>query len=598
MNKEFDELCAVCPRLKDLLKRQKETGLPKDKWLAVMCLFIDAGRISLARKFSEQSAKHDYESDRIIDELSLRQPDKKVRCTELGCTKEDIEAYSDDNDGCFGRRKCRTNEKGEIINSPANRVRLTVEEKLEIGFYYDDEKDEEKYTGMNPNIYARWIRENYSLMYHDANRYYIYRGNCWKVFGEFKMKKVLRSFFHKFEPDLWTSRVEGTYMSALRYECYDLEELKSAENYINVINGLIDLNAEETTLIPHNKNVFSTTQIPIIYDPEAKCPEFKKFLRTIFRRDKELISLVQEIMGYCLSNSVKAHKMFIFLGEGSNGKSVLCEIMTALAGGIENVSTVALKDFNHKFSLSQIADKTLNISTENEMDANLDTQLLKAITSGEPVQMEEKFQSPFSYKPYVKLVFAMNSLPYVKDKSYGFERRLVVIPFEVRFVDYKPRTKKELEGDPFLTEALMTELPGILAFAMRGLRRLRKNDYKFTIAEKAQQTLEKYKEKIDPMLAYVRSHVEEDEEARKINMTELRENYQRWCRDEGHKKAAEITSQSFWTTLKRILDSEGITYSKFKDNKQYIRGIRVRGLNNETSGRGSTADSDDLMLDL
>ena len=234
VNKEFEELCKDCPRLKILLEEQQKSGLQKDKWLAVMRLLIDAGRISLARKFSEQSDKHDYKSDEIIDNLSLQQPDKRVRCTELECTKKDIEVRTDTNEGCFGGKKCRINEKGEIINSPANKIILTLEEKEKIGFFYNGNEDTGfYYDEMNPNIYARHIKNNYSLMYHDANRYYIYRGNSWKVFGEFKMKKVLRSFFHKFEPNLWRLSIENAYMSTLRYECYDIEELKPAENYIN-----------------------------------------------------------------------------------------------------------------------------------------------------------------------------------------------------------------------------------------------------------------------------------------------------------------------------------------------------------------------------
>ena len=71
MNKEFDYLCKKCPRLGLLLEEQQEYGLPQEKWLTVMRLLIDAGRISLARKFSEQSEKHNYESDEIIDTLSL-----------------------------------------------------------------------------------------------------------------------------------------------------------------------------------------------------------------------------------------------------------------------------------------------------------------------------------------------------------------------------------------------------------------------------------------------------------------------------------------------------------------------------------------------
>jgi putative DNA primase/helicase len=486
MNKEFELLCIECPRLKILLKEQRKSGLPKDRWLAVMHLFIDAGRIALARQFSKQSDKHNYESDEIIDDLSLQHRDKRVRCTELGCTKENIEVYSYEDKGCFGGKKAQTNGKGEITNSPASKMRLTYEEKVKIGFHYSDPDSEDStYSGMNPNIYVRHILKNYNLMYHESQRYYIYRGHCWKLFGDFNVKKVLRSFFHKIEPDRWTTSVQNTYISALCYECWTIENLGSAENYINVKNGLLDLDSEKIDLKGHDKMVFSTTQIPIKYDEEAKCKEFRKFLNTIFQGDKELVRLMQEIMGYCLSNSVKAHKMFIFIGDGSNGKSVLCEIMTALAGGIENVSNVSLKDFGSKFSLAQIADKTLNISTENETNANLDTQLLKAISAGEPVQMEEKYQRPFSYKPYVKLVFAMNTLPNTKDKSYGFERRLIIIPFNMRFVDHESQTETENEakGDPHLAERLIKEeLPGILAFAIRGLQKLRKNNYVFILA--------------------------------------------------------------------------------------------------------------------
>jgi putative DNA primase/helicase len=415
------------------------------------------------------------------------------------------------------------------------------------------------------------------------------------VFKDFKLKKMLRSFFDKFEPNVWRSAIQTTYLSTLAFECPDADDLKSAENYINVKNGLLDLNSEEVTLLPHDKDVFCTTQIPIVYDSEAPCPNFRKFLWTVLKKDKELRMLVQEIMGYCLSNSVRAHKMFIFVGDGSNGKSVLCEIMTALAGGIENVSNVALKDFSHKFALSQIADKTLNISTENEMDSNLDTQLLKAIASGEPIQMEEKFQSPFSYRPYAKLVFAMNNLPYVKDKSYGFERRLVVIPFDMVFVD-NPKTENEAERNPDLLDELNKELDGILAFAIRGLKRLKKNNFVFTRSKTAERALEAYKEKIDPMLAFVRDFVSEDEEAEPLNMTALREHFRKWCNREGHTNMAKIAGNTFWGLLKKVLDKERINYTKKEKGSRDLRGVTVKGLNDKKTAK-TPDDLDDIFND-
>jgi putative DNA primase/helicase len=394
------------------------------------------------------------------------------------------------------------------------------------------------------------------------------------------MKKALLGFFDKFEPNRWRTAIQSTYMSALRYKCYDIDELKSAENYINVKNGLLDISGETIKLVPHNEKIFSTVQIPIDYDKKAKCPRFKEFMRDVFQKSGNLIRLVQEIMGYCLSNSVKAHKIFIFHGAGSNGKSVLCEVMTALAGGVENVSNVPLKDLGKKFSLAQIVDKTLNIATENETDAPLDTQMLKMIASGDSIQMEAKFQAPYSYKPYIKLVFAMNNLPYVKDKSYGFERRLIIIPFNMRFVDREPRSEKEARVDRNLADTLIkNELEGIFAFAMRGLERLKKNDFGFTESRKAERKLEEYKERIDTYLEFVRQLVTENPNAEPVNVTTLWHYYKKWCDDEGYQNAKKVAQKTFGEAIRRVFEDEGILYDKRKNNKWFLHGIVVQGLN-------------------
>ena len=101
------------------------------------------------------------------------------------------------------------------------------------------------------------------------------------------------------------------------------------------------------------------------------------------------------------------------------------------------------------------------------------------------------------------------------------------------------------------------------------------------------------------MLAYVRSHVEEDDDdEKKINMTAFREHFKKWCYKEGHDKLAKISSQSFWPALRRVLDSEGYIYRKIKDNKQFIKGIRVKGLNDGTSIRNNFGTIDDFFGDM
>jgi putative DNA primase/helicase len=91
----------------------------------------------------------------------------------------------------------------------------------------------------------------------------------------------------------------------------------------------------------------------------------------------------------------------------------------------------------------------------------------KAITSGEKMTAKHKYGKLFDFKPYSTLFFAPNHLPHTRDTTYAFFRRTEIIKFNVQFDGDKCDTK--LEGK------LRKELPGILNFALAGLKRLQKN---------------------------------------------------------------------------------------------------------------------------
>ena len=106
-------------------------------------------------------------------------------------------------------------------------------------------------------------------------------------------------------------------------------------HFINLRNGMIDLRTMD--LEPHHPSYYSTVQVPVKYNPDAKCPQFKRFLESVFDGDQERINLVQEIMGYVLTKERRLQKAFIFYGVGANGKSVLAEVIRHIAGP-DNVS--------------------------------------------------------------------------------------------------------------------------------------------------------------------------------------------------------------------------------------------------------------------
>ena len=243
-------------------------------------------------------------------------------------------------------------------------------------------------------------------------------------------------------------------------------------------------------------------QLPFNYDPNAECPRFHEFLNQVFREDEELISLVQEIMGYCLSPSIEAQKFFIFYSDGSYGKSVLCSILHHLAGGDKNVSSVTLSNLNQKFQRAELFGKIVNISTENEA-SKFNTEALKSITSGDPIQIEHKFQKPFTTRLTAKLLFAMNRLPEPQDKTFAFYRRMILVPFNTKFVDNPHEGTNEMKRNPQIEEELLEELPAILAWCIEGLKRLVENKYQFTKSREAEKLMLDYRKDTSPVFSFI-----------------------------------------------------------------------------------------------
>jgi putative DNA primase/helicase len=206
--------------------------------------------------------------------------------------------------------------------------------------------DEKGNLTVNPNVFLKFYLKSHPTVVLGESRYFRYsrKQGVWKKITPMEIKRQLRTLLHSYEPDSWNPNIERLCVTVLPLTCGRAEKLKSPEGYINVENGLINL--ETLSLEPHNMKVFSTIQLPITFDPKARCPEFKAFLREIFMGDKELIWLTQEIMGYILSPRADAQKFFILYSPGASG---LREILLELAGGEENVSTIALADLNKKF---------------------------------------------------------------------------------------------------------------------------------------------------------------------------------------------------------------------------------------------------------
>ena len=232
---------------------------------------------------------------------------------------------------------------------------------------------------------------------------------------------------------------------------------------INCINGELLFENDVWVLKPHDKLNYRTSQIPVVYDPNAEGPRFEQFLQEIFAGDADAEQksiIICELLGYCLIPSAKFETFFILIGTGANGKSVLLNVTSNFLG-LDNIAAVKPSEFNNKFQRAYLQGKLANIITEVAEGAVVADAELKAITSGEPMTAEKKFKSPFTFKPFCTCVFGTNHLPHTRDFSQALFRRAQILIFNNKF-----------EGDNCdvdLVGKLKEELPGILNLAMEGL---------------------------------------------------------------------------------------------------------------------------------
>ncbi len=282
-------------------------------------------------------------------------------------------------------------------------------------------------------------------------------------------------------------------------------------------NGVLDLSSRE--LLPHTSNERFTIQLPIAYDATAACPRFLQFLEEILP-DETARKLVHLLFGYCLEPGNPHQTAFIFMGEGNNGKSTTLGILADLLGP-DNVASESLQRLvGNRFASANLYGKLANLCADIPSQALPDTGIFKMLAGGDRVPAERKFQAAFWFVNGAKLVFSCNTLPDVTDKSYAFWRRWCLIEFRADFTGREDRQ---------LPAKLRAELPGILNYALEGLRILR-SEGSFPKMKGADSLKEEWKRRSDSLYWFVSERVEKDSQA-SVSKDDFYQAYVEFCEE-------------------------------------------------------------------
>jgi len=271
------------------------------------------------------------------------------------------------------------------------------------------------------------------------------------------------------------------------------------------------------------------------------------------------------MMGLFLVPDTSYQRFWILVGPGANGKSVVCNVLSALIGE-DNVSNISLDQMGEKHSSVAMLGKLANIASEIETDEiRTGERVIKAITGEDRVQLNEKYKPVFSARIKARLLFACNELPLFKDRSQAIARRLLVIPME-QVVDPSKQ-------DPKLVEKLLGELPGIFNWALEGLKDLYNTGTLFE-ARSAAKVKAAHLQACNPWEEWIRDNLEFDSSfSSDLGCLEVYERFENHFKARGYRRV--LTDAAFGKALRNVFPLVQRTKRTIQGRREYrYAGLR------------------------
>jgi putative DNA primase/helicase len=245
---------------------------------------------------------------------------------------------------------------------------------------------------------------------------------------------------------------------------------------IGLQNGIFNLDRWELEPPAPERKVLKRANV--VYDPNADCPRFLKFLKEV-QPDKEVRRFLRIFMGYCLTGLTREH-VFIYLdGDGRNGKGTFIEMMAWVLGAYAHKIPTEMLMTQQRNSQAPSPDIMLlkgvrfAFANETEEGKRLDEARVKDLTGGDTQTARTPHAKAFiQFPPTHKLAISGSYKPEVRDNSTGMWERMILVSWNVTFAKDNPNR------DTSLGSKLKAEGSGVLNWLLAGLADYQANGLK------------------------------------------------------------------------------------------------------------------------
>jgi putative DNA primase/helicase len=314
--------------------------------------------------------------------------------------------------------------------------------------------------------------------------------------------------------------------------------------FLSVLNGVVNLKTGK--LIEANPDHLLTRQCPVEFDAEAEAPRWDQFLAEV-APDDELRAFLQRAVGYALTGDVREQKLFYLHGGGRNGKSTFIEIIQELLGdhAIQAPEGLleATKNDKHLAEVARLHGSRLVVASELRKGKQIAEERVKQLTGGDRITARFLYKEFFEFAPTFKIWVASNYKPTVAGTDDGIWRRFALIPFEQKF--------EGINDDKGLKGKLLAELPGILAWAVRGCAAWQATG--LAVPKIVQASTQSHRAESDPFGQFLSERCDLTSQSAWTRSGEITDCQRRWARVNGE---PQMSSREVGKRLSSLLGSD------------------------------------------
>jgi len=208
-------------------------------------------------------------------------------------------------------------------------------------------------------------------------------------------------------------------------------------------DDMVSICSEERTYRPLSDYDFD--EIEAIMDPLRKMIPSKDVLEFLLRK-----------LGLMLNGDFYDPKLCFFVGRGSNGKSVLMQLLQTTLGqyyGKVNVTMITAKRPSAGAANPELADtqhkRCVSCDEPSKADGAINPGVIKHLTGRDQIVARGLFQDNKTFLPQFSIFVLCNRVPDIPSADWGTLRRLQMVEWKAQFKeDPDPNKPLEFKADP------------------------------------------------------------------------------------------------------------------------------------------------------